>query len=327
MLIVEMSHPYLSLSHLAKAMAAAICRERTSEGGLPFSPEESSKQEQRMEARLRALAISGAVDGHDWESLTRKAWSSLDIEQDVFLLKDLNACAPLNEEGFSFALVVDPRAELESNSDVVELVLNGTLLNWEYWVKKMRRLSAGQAARLMAGLDPDLYANLDARPVPKNDVRDACQRVVSVERLALNLEKEQDTAVGWLEWAKQHGFQIHTNFVLKVLDGAEEASAGAELLERSPLAAGDSRQKGEWALKEPRRYQGYSRPLYLVLKEAHSALQPKPRARDVLEAFKLKQPSEVIQVSHDGFTFYDSNGNAKAVDLSALGEAIRRMTS
>lgn len=327
MLIVEMSHPYLSLSHLAKAMAAAVCRERTSDGGLPFSPEESSKQEQRMEARLRALAIAGAVDGHDWESLTRKAWSSLDIEQDVFLLKDLNACAPLTEEGFSFALVEDPRAELEGNSDLVEFVLNGRLLNWEYWVKKMRALTAGQAARLMAGLDPDLYANLEARPVPKNDVREACQRVVSVERLALNLDKEKDSAVGWLEWAKEHGFQLHTNFVLKVLDGVGEPGPEVAPLERSPLAGCESSQKGGWALKEPMRYQGYSRPLYLFLKEAHSALQPKPRARDVLEAFKLKQPSEVIQVSHDGFTFYDSNGNAKAVDLSALGEAIRRMTS
>jgi hypothetical protein len=82
-----------------------------------------------------------------------------------------------------------------------------------------------------------------------------------------------------------------------------------------------------WMLQEPQRHQGYSWPLYQVLKEAHAAGQPRPKARDVLEAFKERKPPEIVQVNHDGISYYDSKGNAKAADLAAISEAIRRMTS
>lgn len=280
-----------------------------------------------MEARLRALAASGAIRGHDWEELSPKEWAQLDIERDLFNVKDLAACQPLTEEGFSFSVNADQRAALESSSDVVELVLNGRLLNWRLWVQQMRTLSAGQAARLMTGLDPDLYANIDARPVPDNDVSSARQQVVTIERLALNWSKEEDTALGWLNWGKEHDFQLHANFVLHVLDTIRDTSSAKRASDSSTAVAGGRAAVAGWTLKEPQRYQGYSRPLYLVLKEAHSNLQPRPRARDVLDAFRMKRPSEVIEVSHDGFSYYDSNGNAKLADLPALSEAIRRMTS
>ncbi|RYF43420.1 MAG: hypothetical protein EOO38_18870 [Cytophagaceae bacterium] len=64
MLIVEMSHEYLSLSHLAKAMATAVLRGSTGGGAAP-SAEESAMEEARIEARLRALAASGAIGCDD----------------------------------------------------------------------------------------------------------------------------------------------------------------------------------------------------------------------------------------------------------------------
>lgn len=81
-----------------------------------------------------------------------------------------------------------------------------------------------------------------------------------------------------------------------------------------------------WSLKEPQRYQGYARPLFLLLKATHAAGGARPKPRDVLEAFKANPSSEIIQVGHDHFTYYDSNGNSKLADLDAIKQAIHRMT-
>lgn len=83
----------------------------------------------------------------------------------------------------------------------------------------------------------------------------------------------------------------------------------------------------EWKLREPKRYQGYARALFLVLKAAHSAGKSCPRPRDVLDSFVKNKPSEVIVVNHDGFAHYDAYGNSKDVSLESLAEAIRRMTA
>jgi hypothetical protein len=105
----------------------------------------------------------------------------------------------------------------------------------------------------------------------------------------------------------------------------QESAPGGETLGAG--AGGALLIQEKWTLREPKRYQGYARPLYLVLKAAHGAGTSCPRPRDVLDSFSEKMPSEVIGVQHDGLTFYDARGNSKVVGLEAIAEAIRRMTS
>jgi len=81
-----------------------------------------------------------------------------------------------------------------------------------------------------------------------------------------------------------------------------------------------------WRLTEPKRYQGYGKPLYDLLKAANIARQPCPKARDVLDAWKKNPPFGVTEVMVDGIKYYDAKGNTKTGDLDAIRAAINRMT-
>lgn len=96
-----------------------------------------------------------------------------------------------------------------------ETVYNGQPISWRYWVEQMPALSAAQATRLLAGLDPDIFADLSARP-NQNDPAGPCSRAASMERLA---NAEGNGAISprdWLAWATQHEFQVHEGFRLAV---------------------------------------------------------------------------------------------------------------
>ena len=83
----------------------------------------------------------------------------------------------------------------------------------------------------------------------------------------------------------------------------------------------------EWSIKKPLRYLGYTAPLHAQLNAAHREGKPCPTAREVLEAWRINKPAEIVQVLADGFNHYDSEGNTKAVYLAALRGAINRATS
>lgn len=82
-----------------------------------------------------------------------------------------------------------------------------------------------------------------------------------------------------------------------------------------------------WAANNPQRYKGYTAPLHRLLVAAHREGKPRPTARDVLEAWRINMPAEIAKVLPDGFDYYDSKGNTKAADLTAIRKAIGRMTS
>ena len=81
-----------------------------------------------------------------------------------------------------------------------------------------------------------------------------------------------------------------------------------------------------WSPKRPKRFQGYGKPLYDLLKAAHVAGLPKPSARDVLDRWKEKRPFEVTEVTDNGLKYYDAQGSTKPADLEAIRKAIGRMT-
>jgi hypothetical protein len=66
--------------------------------------------------------------------------------------------------------------------------------------------------------------------------------------------------------------------------------------------------------------------LYRVLETARNAGGKRPTARDVLGEFGANQPKEIAKLLPDGFDYYDSKDNTKWASLSAIGEAIRRIT-
>lgn len=98
---------------------------------------------------------------------------------------------------------------------------------------------------------------------------------------------------------------------------AESASRGAE--------PEPTKDRAQWSLKPIERAPGYRWPLYQVLKAAHIAGQPRPKARDVLETWKLKPPPDV-QVMPDGVKYNDGLGNPKEADLKAIGQSIKGLT-
>lgn len=78
-----------------------------------------------------------------------------------------------------------------------------------------------------------------------------------------------------------------------------------------------------WSLEPtPSRMPGYRWPLYQVLKAAHVAGEPCPKARQVLDAWKLKPPPE-LKVMPDSVQFNDGVGNPKEADLKAIQQSIK----
>lgn len=218
MISVEIPAPYLSLEHLVSAIAQAVARANRSSDELFNIEEAEAFAAVTWESNLRALAESRAIKGHHRESLAAEEWVFLDVERDAFFVNDLNSCKQLSDAGLRFVVVEDQREHAESIAGVIEVTNNNAGINWRYWVDQMPTISAGEAARLMAGLDPDLYADLSSRPVPKNNVDAACKKAIHVERLATAENSTRATPDEWLAWARERQFQVHCGFEMAVED-------------------------------------------------------------------------------------------------------------
>lgn len=218
MISVEIPAPYLSLEHLVSAIAQAVARASKSSDELVNIEEAEALAAVTWESNLRALAESRAIKGHHRDSLAAEEWVFLDVERDAFFVDDLNACRQLSEAGLRFVVVEDQREHAEFAAGFIEATNNDAEISWRYWVDQMPTISAGDAARLMAGLDPDLYADLRNRPVPKNNVDAACKKAIHLERLATAESRTRATPNEWLEWARERKFQVHCGFEMAVED-------------------------------------------------------------------------------------------------------------
>lgn len=98
-----------------------------------------------------------------------------------------------------------------------EAVFNGRGIDWRHWVHQMSKLTTGEAARLIVGLDPDVFVTLNERP-NKNDPSRQCSNAKKIERLASREGRIEDTPEGWLRWAKNNALAIHIGFALAVRD-------------------------------------------------------------------------------------------------------------
>ncbi len=123
----------------------------------------------------------------------------------------------------------------------VETVYNGCAIPWRYWVHQMPTLTAGQAARLMCALEPDVFETLDERP-NKNNPTAACEKARKIQRVAETEQTLSMTPPEWLEWARKHGFGMHTGFVLAVEELARQDASAAEGPRTTGPDGGDSNQ-------------------------------------------------------------------------------------
>lgn len=83
-----------------------------------------------------------------------------------------------------------------------------------------------------------------------------------------------------------------------------------------------------WALIKPKRFHGYTEPLYRALEVALSKGEARPTVHDVLALFKLNLPSQIAKVlPGEGFDYYTTDfDGTKHANLKAIRSAINRMT-
>jgi hypothetical protein len=94
---------------------------------------------------------------------------------------------------------------------------------------------------------------------------------------------------------------------------------------RYPATADAS--EASWPLKKPQRDDGLAGAIYRVLKAAQHEGASRPTARDVLEAFRGKKPTEIVRVLADGCDFFDRRGDVASADLDSIRKRISAMTA
>jgi hypothetical protein len=116
-------------------------------------------------------------------------------------------------------------------------------ISWRYWVHQMPTLTAAQAARLISGLEPDEFQNLDNGPTKNDHVSQLCEKAKKIQRLAETEGKLSATPGEWLEWADGHGFKVHYLFRFEVEAISCDAPTVGEASNTS-LAVNGARQAG-----------------------------------------------------------------------------------
>lgn len=215
-------------------------------------------------------------------------------------------------------------------------------LEAEHWFS-LQDVPPASAAMLLCGFNPNEISLNDAKRITSTQTEPRC--LVQLEQRFADLSTSKPRTRTLMDWfvAARDSQLKHASWIDRYVEAVPELAARRTQLAyqdalsmsapepptepESVVEAEQAPAGSVWPLQEPMRYQGYARPLYLVLKAAHAAGKSCPKPRDVLDAFRDTRPPELINVQHDGITYYDSKGNSKAADLAAISEAIRRMTT
>jgi hypothetical protein len=162
--------------------------------------------------KIRVISTRGElppVDVHDVGPHNLSKW----------LISDEDANAVRHSLGVPAQAEKHDKSEATSDrlllSAFAESVNNGKAIDWRYWVHQLPALTAGEAARLMCGLDPDLFLNLESRP-NKNDQTQLCKKASMIQRLAEREGKVSATPSEWITWAGGHQIAVHDGFRLEV---------------------------------------------------------------------------------------------------------------
>jgi len=110
-------------------------------------------------------------------------------------------------------------------------------------------------------------------------------------------------------------------------DSGEAIESPPLIAERAP--AGDAylaEGRKPWMLKRPRRFPGYRKALFDVLRAALVADRSCPSAREVLDEWQLKRPFGVARTTPDTIDYCDAKGNEHTANLKAIQQAINNLT-
>lgn len=105
-------------------------------------------------------------------------------------------------------------AAAEDYAAIAEYVVNGQAIDWRYWAEQMPVWGAADAARLINGLDPDLFADLSQSPMPNNNTSKETSGAKHAERLATAQGITSQAPEEWLTWACEHGLKVHVGMRL-----------------------------------------------------------------------------------------------------------------
>jgi hypothetical protein len=122
-------------------------------------------------------------------------------------------------------------------------------------------------------------------------------------------------------------FELHRNVNMpkKLVELVFEGFSTASVL--AQLARLVTPTVNTWTLTKPKRFQGYTEPLYQLLETAHVAGRSRPTARDVLQTWETKRPSQIAKVIlGDSLDYYLASGETKSANLKAISAAITAMT-
>lgn len=158
-----------------------------------------------------------------------------------------------------------------------ESVHNGEPINWRYWVRQLPTLTTAEAARLMCGLDPDLFKDLESRP-NKNDPSRMCRKAAMIQRLAEREGKESARPDEWITWADEHQIAVHDGFRLEV-----ESAPATDNAKPAPVVAGGKKWTPE-RLAELKAY----REAHTMPETADKFGISQQRIRDLLPSKKAK---------------------------------------
>ncbi|MEY4591263.1 MAG: hypothetical protein RIR18_158 [Pseudomonadota bacterium] len=86
-------------------------------------------------------------------------------------------------------------------------------VRWDYWMK-MKTLTAGQAAHLMVGVDPELPMALRGEDYVSMLVRLGGH----IKQTAMDQGFVKASPAAWVEWANSFGFIVHPIFMIKTLE-------------------------------------------------------------------------------------------------------------
>lgn len=147
-------------------------------------------------------------------------------------------------KGYEFQMTVpalpdDDEVNGYADSRVREILLNGVVIDWQYWTRNMPKLQAPDAARLMSGLDPDKFPNLNEKPGRGNPA-DAIESARKNLRLAEAQGISVATHAKWVQWAEQNDVPVFPCFLRPVSESADtggnaiNSGAGGTAVSRLP---------------------------------------------------------------------------------------------
>ena len=96
----------------------------------------------------------------------------------------------------------------------------------------------------------------------------------------------------------------------------------------APAPSEHQTKQATWTLTKPKRFQGYTESLYLLLERAHRKGEAIPTAREVLHTFAQQQPNQIAKVIQgESLDYYLATGEeTKTANLKAIAAVIAGMT-